>query len=160
MSTISAMNTTSTTSSTNSQKISNDMLGKDDFLKLLITELTNQDPLQPVDNKDSIAQLAQFSSLEQMNNLATTVAGLQTSMTSFMQQSLLSQGSALIGKQVTGKETDGITDISGIVDSVKWLDGNPQLSLLQADGTFKTLEMNQITYVSEPTLSSTSATTT
>lgn len=44
-------------------------LGKDDFLQLLITKLTNQDPLNPLQDEDFIAQLAQFSSLEQMNNI-------------------------------------------------------------------------------------------
>ncbi|HVJ49565.1 flagellar hook capping FlgD N-terminal domain-containing protein [Desulfitobacterium sp.] len=152
MSTISATNPTTPRTQSSSQSITsavNQTLGKDDFLKLLTTEMRNQDPLQPMDNKDTIAQLAQFSSLEQMNNLATSVGDLKTSLTSFMQQSLLTQGSALIGKQVSGRDTDGVTVISGIVDSVQWLNGNPQLSLLQTDGSLKTLEMNQITDVSK-----------
>ena len=44
-------------------------LDKDAFLKLLITQMQNQDPLNPMDNKESIAQLAQFSSLEQMQQM-------------------------------------------------------------------------------------------
>lgn len=154
MSSISSTNSTSQTGSNSSSStaVSNAVtktLGKDDFLKLLTTELANQDPLQPMDNKDFIAQMAQFSSLEQMNNVATSMNDLKTSMTSYFQQGLLSQGAALIGKQVSGIDTDGKTVISGKVDSVKWLDGNPQLNLLQTDGSYKTLEMNQITNVSE-----------
>ena len=45
-------------------------LGKDDFLKLLITKMQFQDPLNPMEDEDYIAQLAQFSTLEQMNNIA------------------------------------------------------------------------------------------
>ncbi|HHZ04888.1 flagellar hook assembly protein FlgD [Acetomicrobium hydrogeniformans] len=51
-------------------------LGKDDFLKLLITQLTHQDPLEPVSDTEFIAQMAQFSTLEQMTNVAKGVESL------------------------------------------------------------------------------------
>lgn len=54
------------------KKINND-LDKDAFLRLLTTQLSNQDPLNPIEDKEFIAQLAQFSSLEQMTNLNKTL---------------------------------------------------------------------------------------
>ena len=48
------------------------VLGKDDFLKLMITQLRHQNPLEPMDNTEYISQMASFSALEQMNNLNTS----------------------------------------------------------------------------------------
>jgi flagellar basal-body rod modification protein FlgD len=56
-------------SSGEDQLPSNQIMGKEDFLRLLVTQLTYQDPLNPVDNQEFIAQTAQFSALEQMQNL-------------------------------------------------------------------------------------------
>lgn len=78
-------------------KAASDVLGKDAFLKLLVTQLQNQDPLNPLDDKEFIAQLAQFSSLEQMSNIAEGITAL-TEKTA--QQDMLSSVS-YIGKQVT-----------------------------------------------------------
>ena len=55
------------TPTVNGQKV----LGQQDFLKLLLTQLQNQDPLKPVEDKDFIAQTAQFSQLDQMSRLVT-----------------------------------------------------------------------------------------
>lgn len=71
-------------------------LGKDDFLRILITQLQNQDPTNPMDDREFIAQMAQFSSLEQMTNLNNT-------MERFIQQqtnSKMFEYSHLIGKEV------------------------------------------------------------
>ena len=77
----------------------NDVLGKDAFLKLLVTQLQNQDPLNPLDDKEFIAQLAQFSSLEQMTNISEGITSL-TEKTA--QQDMLSAVS-YIGKEVTAE---------------------------------------------------------
>lgn len=53
-----------------------DALGRDTFLQLLITQLQHQDPTQPQDNSEFIAQLAQFSSLEQLSNIETSVSAI------------------------------------------------------------------------------------
>ncbi len=57
-------------------KSANAGMGKDDFLKLLVTQLSHQDPLNPVEDKEFIAQMAQFSTLEQIQNLNKNVESL------------------------------------------------------------------------------------
>ncbi|GAE36031.1 flagellar hook assembly protein FlgD [Halalkalibacter akibai] len=72
------------------------ILGKDDFLKILITQLQNQDPSNPMDDREFIAQMAQFSSLEQMTNMNQAIQKFVSMQSS---QSLV-QHSELIGKKV------------------------------------------------------------
>ena len=55
------------------RKTGSSTLGKDDFLKILMTQLQNQDPLNPMQDKDFVAQMATFSSLEQMTNMNDTL---------------------------------------------------------------------------------------
>ncbi|NOY88205.1 MAG: hypothetical protein GXO93_02290 [FCB group bacterium] len=75
-------------------------LGKNDFLKLLISKLQNQDPLKPMDDENFIAQLAQFSSLEQMNNISSGID--KSNNLDFLQMQSLNNvmASGLIGKDV------------------------------------------------------------
>ena len=73
------INTTQTTSTSSSSAVTtatNDALGKYAFLKLLIAELSNQDPLNPMEDREFISQMATFSSLEQMQNMNTTLTGI------------------------------------------------------------------------------------
>jgi flagellar basal-body rod modification protein FlgD len=82
-------------------------LGKDDFLMLLVTQLKNQDPLNPVDDKEFLAQLAQFSALEQMQNLNESFNSVKAI--------------ALIGKNVYATINDGngnYKEVFGKVDAV------------------------------------------
>jgi flagellar basal-body rod modification protein FlgD len=74
--------TTGTSSTLNdTQKVEKkDQLGRDAFLNLLVTQLQHQDPLQPQANGEFIAQLAQFSSLEQLTTMSDTLEAIKTAL--------------------------------------------------------------------------------
>jgi len=92
--------TTSSTTTTTTKAA----LGKEDFLKMLVAQLKNQDPLNPMDGTDFTAQLAQFSSLEQLANLNAQIQNQALSMTSMAH----SQAVNMIGKSVTVTETNSL----------------------------------------------------
>jgi flagellar basal-body rod modification protein FlgD len=107
-----------TTNNTKTTKMDASILGKDDFLKLLIAQMQNQDPLSPMDNKDYIAQLATFSSLEQMTNMNTSLNNVLANMSTN-----ILQYSELIGKKISYVEfsADGKSHTfqDGVVKSVE-----------------------------------------
>ncbi len=99
-------------------------IDKTQFLSLLITELKNQDPTAPTDQKETLSQLAQFSSLEQMQNLNQT-------LTASSQFGQLSQSAALIGKTVNAGAGDSA--VSGIVSAVAVQNGKTYLHIGDQD---------------------------
>lgn len=105
------------------QQAADDVLGKDDFLKLLLTQLKYQDPLNPIDDKEFIAQMAQFSSLEQMQNLNTTMSDFAEA-----QQKLtaLGQAMAMMGRTVELLTREGET-FYGEVNGVQFSDAWPKV---------------------------------
>ncbi len=113
-----SMNVSGTTASTGVQNRQTDSmkdrmnLGKEDFLKLLITELRYQDALNPVNDREMIAQLAQFSSLEQMQNLGSKVEELAKAQNA-------AQATSLISRTVTAVNSDG-EEVVGKVASVEF----------------------------------------
>jgi flagellar basal-body rod modification protein FlgD len=94
-------------------------LGRDDFFKLFLAQLANQDPMKPVDDKEFIAQLAQFSMIDTMQEMKKVLAGTQ-----------LAQASSLLGRAVQGIDIAG-APIQGVVDRVVQADG--QLLLMIGD---------------------------
>ncbi|AEP90780.1 flagellar hook capping protein [Bacillus subtilis subsp. subtilis str. RO-NN-1] len=112
---------------TNTVSTNNSSLGKDEFLKILMTQVQNQDPLNPVDDKEFISQMATFSSLEQMMNLNTT-------MTQFVEkQDPFTTYLDWMGKEVSWTADGGATEKTGTVSSVKQSKGKYYLIL--NDGT-------------------------
>jgi flagellar basal-body rod modification protein FlgD len=87
----------------------NSALGKDQFLKILITQLQNQDPMQPMEDKEFIAQMAQFTSVEQLMNISTQLTALNQSLGSV---------SGLIGKDITWTDTATYLPKTGNVESI------------------------------------------
>ena len=109
-------------------KQDNGALGKDAFLQILITQLQNQDPTSPMDDKEFIAQMAQFSSLEQMQNMTKAMQDLLASQ----EQTQLMNYSTFVGKEVKWHElTDKVDskgkpiaiDGTGVITELKFVDG-------------------------------------
>jgi len=98
-------NVVSNTSTTQTQTSSTKSLGKDDFMKLLLAQLKNQDPLKPVEGTEFTAQLAQFSSLEQLSNLN---AELKTQSVNQMTMGY-AQSVNMIGKEVVANTGDTVS---------------------------------------------------
>lgn len=111
-------------------------LGKDDFLKLLITQVQNQDPMNPSSDTDFIAQMAQFSALEQMQNLNRSFS--------------YTAGFSMMGKYVSGEITDESGDVkyvNGKVESVRIMNG--QVYAVVGDDD---VPIDKITYVSDDSI--------
>ncbi|WP_423410031.1 flagellar hook assembly protein FlgD [Heyndrickxia sp. MSNUG] len=124
-----------------------DVLGKDDFLKILMTQLQNQDPLNPMQDKDFVAQMATFSTLEQITNMGKSIdrfvqAEEQNRMISYSQ---------FAGKEITWhkiEEQNGqeiVKEGTGKVASVQFKE-NDVLFILE-DGT--ALEPGNISQINE-----------
>ena len=102
--------TTGNTSTTTVTKTTD--LGKDDFLKLLVAQLQSQDPLNPMEDKEFISQMAQFTSLEQMKNVSNAVQ--------------ITQATSYIGKQVRWDDEMGEQQ-TGIAKAVRIVSGEPKI---------------------------------
>ena len=117
-------------------KTGNRTLGADDFMKILMTQLTAQDPMNPMKDTEFIAQMANFSSLEQMRSLSQ-------SFSSYSNSQQMATAPLFLGKQVT--ITDATGEVTGIVEAIKLKDSKPAIVV-----NGKTFETKLITSVSEP----------
>jgi flagellar basal-body rod modification protein FlgD len=102
-------------------------LGKDDFLKLFVAQLTHQDPSSPMDTDQSMQQMAAFSQVEQLTNLASENTKIANTLA-------MSSAVGLIGKTVTYTDSNQTTH-TGAVERVSMSkDGTPSLTVGGTDG--------------------------
>jgi len=129
---------TLSTSSDGSTRVPQQTLGQADFLKLLIAQLTAQDPLNPQSNTDFVAQMAQFSSLQTSQNM-------QTNLTEMNSQQQFSTAAGLLGQTVQVQNSDK-TVTQGAVTAIQMNSGTP---LLVINGQYYSL--SQVTSVTPTT---------
>ena len=103
-------------------KGSNYNLKTEDFINMMVVQLQNQDPMEPAKNQELLAQMSQIGQLQSSSQLQETLKSVMT-------QSSISSAGALIGKAVAGVLADGKTAVSGVVSSVRVIDGNVTLEL-------------------------------
>jgi flagellar basal-body rod modification protein FlgD len=112
-------------------------LGKDDFLKLLITQLSQQDPTNPMKDQDFIAQMATFSSLEQMKNISSGISRMESK-----------QSYSLVGKLVSGPDLVTGEEVIGIAGAI-FFDGNGK-TYVRVNG--RTIDSEKINSIAEPSI--------
>lgn len=122
-----------------SRDVGKKALGADDFMKILMTQLTAQDPMNPMKDTEFIAQMANFSSLEQMR-------GLSQSFTAYSNSQQMATAPLYLGCEVTVKDPSSeLGEIKGKVESVTVKDGAPALVI-----NGKTYDPKLITNISRP----------
>lgn len=122
-------------------------LNQQDFLNILITQLQFQDPLQPMDNEEFVAQLAQFSSLE----INTEESGKLDTLLSFASTN---QGVNLLGKSVQVNSAQsgatGASSAAGTVTAVSFASGQPLLTVTTSSNTLTDIPLTDVTLIQQP----------
>ena len=123
------------------------MVSKDTFLQLMVKQMQYPDPLDPMDNSEYLSQLAQFSALEQMTNVASTMEKVNTLVENMDTSLLVGQLTNMIDKDVqwTSTSSEGITSVTtGTVKGVSISDGAPSLivEVTDADGNTATTKVD------------------
>ena len=149
-----------------SSSVAGGSLGKDAFLQLLVTQMQYQDPLDPQDNSEYLAQLAQFSALEQMTNVSEALEKTNSLVSNMDTSVLVGQLSSMIGQnlqwttETTKTNADGtaVTDDSGKAVTVKTThegtvtgvsisDGSPTIIAKGSDGSTYQVAISDVTRV-------------
>jgi flagellar basal-body rod modification protein FlgD len=121
------------------QRIQRAGLGEEDFLKILLTQLTYQDPLKPLDNQEFIAQFAQFASLDQTRQSNENLNGL-------LMMQMADQAVGLLGKAVEIRTDSG--SVVGEVSAVAFSQGNPLFTVKVGEDQFLTnITLSQVVLV-------------
>jgi flagellar basal-body rod modification protein FlgD len=141
---LAAQSSTQSTTGTDALRLPQQTLGQQDFLNLLVTQLQNQDPMNPMSDTDFVAQMAQFSTLSTMNTMQSNMAE--------------QQANGLIGLMVGVNDQQGNL-VTGTVTGVDLVNGSPQLVIND-----QTYGLNQLVAVTlppatTPTTNSTSSST-
>ena len=114
-------------------------LDQEDFLKILLTQLTFQDPLEPMDNQEFVAQMAQFTALEQSQQSNQKLESLLTIGST-------SQALSLLNKTVDINTSTGTE--SGEITTIRFQEGVPLMTVLKSTGEFLTdITLSQISLV-------------
>jgi len=94
-------------------------LSEQDFLNLLVTQMTSQDPMNPMTNQDMLSQMVQFSTLQGNTTMQSTLAGMQSGQA-------FSEANSMIGQQVN-LQVDKSTTAQGVVSGIDLSSGTPQI---------------------------------
>ncbi|HBZ46979.1 MAG TPA: flagellar hook capping protein [Stenotrophomonas sp.] len=114
-------------------------IDQEGFIKLFLSQLQFQDPLEPVDNREFLAQLAQFSNLEQSRQLSANMEGMLTMESS-------SQALGLLNRSVDVVQASG-SNIAGTVTAVQFTSTGPELSVSTAVGVLTGIRLPQVSLV-------------
>lgn len=164
MSTVSAFNyataatksTSSSSSSSSSSDTDSSILSQDDFMLLLVTELTNQDPLEPMSNQEMVSQIAEMQSLDEtinqtelMTEMTEQLSLLSNYMSYMTYDNRLQAASSLVGMYVTGTDSSG-NEVEGMVLNATMNSGEVTLTLHSGD----TLSYDNVTDVTQTVIDS------
>jgi flagellar basal-body rod modification protein FlgD len=116
-------------------------LSFENLLKIVLTQLTYQDPLKPMDNFQFVSQLAQFSQIQQSQSMVDSLEALVTAQAT-------GQAAGLLGKTVDVSTAQG--QASGKVKAVSFADGSPTITIETADGaTISSLPLGMVSQIRE-----------